>query len=154
MIIVKEQIEELNKNIRQLELKLSVIGNKSISIMSYKDKQDYYNTRYDYIELLQLRNKISNLEVIENNSDIIGLGSIFNASIESNTIKDTSNYIVSDCDIKVPGYVIINLDAPFTKAVIGKSENDEFSYNVGFETINGKINKIIKKEEKVYRLEK
>lgn len=154
MIIVKEQIEELNKNIRQLEFKLSVIGNKSIFIMSYKDKQDYYNTRYDYIELLQLRNKISNLEVIENNSDIIGLGSIFNASIESNTIKDTSNYIVSDCDIKVPGYVIINLDAPFTKAVIGKSENDEFSYNVGFETINGKINKIIKKEEKVYRLEK
>lgn len=86
-------------------------------------------------------------EVVSSNSDTIEVGSKFNATIDFYG-KETNNYILSDIDIPVEGYIVITPSAPIAKAVMGKKENDSFSYDVNSHIINGTINKIIKPKVK------
>lgn len=142
MNLTAEQIEELKREIKEKRAFLDQLhedakGNLSKRLAVAKE----LNALTDML--------IEAVTLTSNNDDVIGLGSKFSATIEDDFETTTEDYLISDSNIKVPGFVAITSDSPFAKAVMGKRANDNFAYNVKDYKVKGLINQVYKSEKEI-----
>lgn len=98
--------------------------------------------------LNDVKEKLQNCKIIErNNSDEIGIGSTFEIVFDDEDNKSTFTLI--ETKLSKDPVNFISISSPLGKAVIGKTQGDNFSYSVEKSIISGRINKIIKIEEDV-----
>lgn len=137
MNLTAEQLEKMKQQIEKLDNKLSEL-----------DKADYDSYQKRVLiknEIKELTLKLLSATTLKvSDNDFIGLGSKFNATINFNGSIDTDNYLISDSDIKVPGFIVITTKTPIVKAVMGLKENDKFNYQVDGIPSAGIINAIYK----------
>ena len=68
--------------------------------------------------------------------------------------EETGTYMLAENCEEVDGKNIISAASPLGQAVLGKKENDNFSYPVKDNIFNGVINKLHTKEAKEKTIEK
>ena len=78
----------------------------------------------------------------KSNSETIEIGSYFNSSINFFGEIETKEMVLAETNWDIEGYTVISTSSPVGKAVLGKKENDGFSYKVNGEIITGTINKV------------
>ena len=142
MKLTTEQIEILKEQIKAKEayeenLKTANGDNLSRRLSAAKETR----------ELVKLLEVVEPIELVD--TDTIGLGTKFSATIEEYGYKTTENYLLSESTISLPNFMAITTTTPLAKAVMGKKENDEFSYDVYGVSIKGVINKIYKQTHEI-----
>ena len=113
-------------------------------------------------EINDIINKIHDLEFLlktctivdDVSSDFIQIGSEFTATVNFFGEEETGTYMLAENCEKVEGKNIISAASPLGQAVLGKKENDNFSYPVKDNIFNGVINKLHTKEAKEKTIEK
>lgn len=137
MNLTKEQLIQMKQNIEKLQNQLLTLDKEA-----YDNLQKRQLIKNEIEELTTILMTATTLDV--NNNDFIGLGSIFQATIDFNGTIDNDIYVISDMNTKVTGLTPISKKSPFAKAVMGLTENDKFSYEVLNNKYNGIINIIYK----------
>lgn len=138
--LTKEQLELLKNKIEELENDIASLE---------RNAEENYTIRLAKTKELKELNKMI-LEAVTlavNTEEVIGLGSRFSASIYYlDEGAETEDYLISDVNIRVPGFMVITPNTPFGKAVMGKKEKEEFNYTVNGTNIHGKIEEIYKEK--------
>lgn len=166
MKLLPEQVTKLKESLERLivtynnlkESKKNDVKNSNYTIDGFTDLPDH-ELAY---EINDVANRIRDLErlletciVIEEvASDTIQIGSEFTATTNFFGEDETETYVLAENCEKVDGKNIISLASPFGDSVLGKKENENFSYKVKENVFNGVINKIHTKASKEKTIEK
>lgn len=96
-----------------------------------------------------VRNKLKYHEILEpSNSDTIELGSSFEATIDYGDEVGTEVFTLVQIINAGDNFNFISASSPLGEAVLGKNSGDEFQYSVNQNHLKGKINSIIKENQK------
>lgn len=162
MKLLPEQVAKMRETLEQLKVqyketveeKASNARNAHIGTDGFDD----INTSVSAYEVQDIIRRMSELEAIIKSatiieigdSETIQIGSKFTATINFDGKDETQDYILCEMHetIDVKGLTIITDKSPLGKAVLGKKENDSFSYAGPSQTINCVINKIHTKDAK------
>ena len=162
MKLLPEQVAKMRETLEQLKVqyqetveeKASNARNAHIGTDGFDD----INTSVSAYEVQDIIEKMKKLdEIIKSatiieicDSETIQIGSKFTATINFDGKDETQDYILCEMHetIDVKGLTIITDKSPLGKAVLGKKENDSFSYAGPSKTFNGVINKIHTKDAK------
>jgi len=156
---LKESLDKLIATYNNLkESKKNDVINGNYTTEGFTDIPDYELT----YQINDIVNKIHELEnllktctiIAEVDSDSIEIGSEFTATVNFLSGKETGTYILAENCEKVDGKNVISLASPIGQSVLGKKENDNFSYKVSNNIFNGVINKIHTKVPKEKTIEK
>lgn len=151
MKLTVEQLELLKKDLERKEQQLSQLEKNSSNV---------------YYKRLRLKEEIRNLmaeltmatTLDMRTEEVIDLGSRFRATIDFNGSLDTTDYLISDSNLKVPGFMAISTRSPLAQAVMGLKVQDKFKYDVIGHVYNGIIDEIYKENvienPKTIKLEK
>ena len=140
MRYTEEQLSEIVKRISALENRLTNLD--KFEADSLRER------RLIKEELTSLNSLLLDKPIEEKDSDTIELGSKFRLTLESEEYgSDTDDYIMSDTNIKVPGFITITHKSPLGFAVFGKEVGEKFEYKV-----NGLVNKGY--IEEIYKVKK
>lgn len=116
-----------------LGLDTSLLGNLSIATKDYKEAKE----------------KLGNYELIEpNNSEIIGLGSTFEISMNYGDFDDKETFTLVEVHNVCDDSSLISVVSPLGKAALGKKVGDNVSYIVEDRKFTGTINSIIIENKK------
>ena len=137
MNLTAEQIELLKNKLEELE-------NRRTALQIYAETNLAERLEVDKAIQKITKEIMLAATLSTNNSDVIGLGSKFSATVNFFGKLEVEDYLISDSDLKVPGYMIITTTTPIAQAVMGLKENDVFSYYVNGNIFNGIVNKIYK----------
>lgn len=128
MKVVEEQWKKINK----------AIISRLKTCFPNIDDEELYNIISCYVEL----------DVVNNNSDSIGIGSRFNLTLIQSGYHYTNNYILSESNEPVDNYLVIQPTCPLAQAIIGKKVGDSVKFNVLAEETEVEINEIYKQKVK------
>lgn len=137
MKLTKQQLEHIKKQMEKLQTQLTELDKRD-----YESHQKRLIIKNEFEELSTIILTAESLEI--NNNDCIGLGSIFEATIDFDGSIENKLYLITDSGISVPGFNVSSYNSPLAKAVIGKKASDKFSYQVLNNKFNGVINSIYK----------
>ena len=84
----------------------------------------------DFLRLNAIAAAKERISIVDNNEDSIGIGSRFNLDLVQEGYRYNNDYILSESDEPVDGYVVITPKYPLAKAIMGKKESDTVSYDV------------------------
>lgn len=162
MKLLPEQVAKMRETLEQLKVqyqekveeKASNARNSHIGTDGFDD----INTSVSAYEVQDIIRRMNELETIINSaiiieigdSETIQIGSKFTATINFWGEEETQDYILCEMHetIDDEDVMIITDKSPLGKAVLGKKENDSFSYAGPSKTFNGVINKIHTKDAK------
>ncbi len=101
-------------------------------------------------ELNDIKKKLLNCVIIEpNNSDEIGIGSTFEISLFFDGEEEKSTFTLVETRLSKDPINYISISSPLGNAIIGKKQGDDFKYFVENSIISGRIDEVIKTNEKV-----
>lgn len=127
------------------EKKTSEGSDPSIQIDNYLLESFISNTT----SLSKIKNKLINCEVIEpNNNDEIGIGSTFSISLFFEE-EEKAIFTLVETHLSTDPAHYISISSPLGRAVVNKKSGDNFRYVVENSIFSGRINEIIKTEDKV-----
>ena len=135
----------LPKQEELLMSKLEVLRKKYQNLLDTKSST--LPEAHALIEEIKLLEKMlaSSETIKKSNSDIIEVGSEFDATIDFFGEIVTDRYILLDSSEKIDeNMCIITSKSPLAEAVIGKRENETFKYQVNGKNVTGTIDKIYK----------
>lgn len=166
MKLLPEQVTKLKESLDRLvitynnlkESRKNDVKNSNYTSDGFTDLPDH-ELAYEINETV---NKIHELEFLlatctiidEVSSDCIEIGSEFTATVDFFGEEETGTYMLAENCERVEGKNIISLASPFGQSVLGKKENENFSYPVGKNIFNGVVNKIHTKDSKEKTIEK
>lgn len=166
MQLLPEQVEKLKESLDKLvvtynnlrEIKKDDVVNANYTTEGFTDLPDH-SLAYEINDII---NKIHDLEYLlktctiidDVSSDFIQIGSEFTATVNFFGEEETGTYLLAETIEKVEGKNIISAASPLGQAVLGKKENDNFSYPVKNNVFSGVINKLHMKDSKEKTIEK
>lgn len=152
---LKKELESKTKNLNEInvirkesfsEKKTSELSDPSLQVDNYLLESFISNTT----SLNEIKNKLINCEVIEpNNSDEIGIGSTVSISLFFEGEEEKSIFTLVETHLSTDPTSFISIFSPLGRAVVNKKSGDNFRYVVENSIFSGKINEIIKAEDKV-----
>lgn len=162
MKLLPEQVAKMRETLEQLKVQYQeTVEEKSSNARNAHigtDGFDDINTSVSAYEVQDIIEKMKKLdEIIKSatiieicDSETIQIGSKFTATINFDGKDKTQDYILCEMyeTIDDEAVTIITDKSPLGKAVLGKKENDSFSYAGPSQTFNGVINKIHTKDAK------
>lgn len=114
-----------------LGLDTSLLGTLSVAIKEYKDAKE----------------KLESYELLEpNNSDIIGLGSTFELTMNYGELEETEVFTLVETHNTNDDHNFISISSPLGNAVNGHIVGDSISYMVEKRMITGTVTNIIKQK--------
>ncbi len=131
MLIVREQVDRISDDFLNAHEQLK--------------KTESFGKKYDYLkELMENIKLLDSLNVISNQSDSIGIGSKFSVSLKQDNYTYTNDYIISEINIPVEGYMVILPNCPLAQSLIGKKKNDQVEYSVSGYKLTATVNEVYK----------
>ncbi len=166
MKLLPEQVTKLNESLEQLaikykkllEAKKSDVKNGNYTSEGFTDLPDNELSSEINSTIMQIRELESILKTCtvigEVACDTIVLGSEFTVTVNFFGEEETGTYLLAEKGVKIDGKNVISKASPLGEAVLGKRENESFSYPVQNDVFSGVINKIHTKTAKEKTIEK
>ena len=126
---------------------IDTISGKLSTIHDNLNKKGTSEKKIEYIqELLNKVDLLKEMDPVTTNNNVIGIGSKFNARVETDYGVKDEDYILSESDEPVDGYVIILPNYPIAKALTGKTVNDTVEFDVNSYKVVATVNEIYKEK--------